>query len=281
MMEAIKKILPTEIHCICSHLGANTEEIRLRAGAPPYVLKDGAEYLLPEPDMLIHTEHLEQLLHAACGGSRYAVQDSLRKGFLTLQGGHRVSFCGEAAVEDGKLLAFRHISSVVIRIARQCVGCGLPLSVSTLILGPPGSGKTTLLRDTVRILSDECGFRVCLADERGEIAACREGVPQFAVGRHTDVLSGMNKADAALMLLKNMNPQWIAVDEITSPADVEAMLRVMNCGVKLLATAHADSVEDLLKRSAYQPLLMNHCFHRILLLRADHAFTVEEVPVFD
>lgn len=281
MMEPIKKILPTDIRAICSHLGENTEEIRLRAGAPPYVLKSGAEYIVPAPDMLVHAEQLEQLLHAACGGSRYAVQDSLRKGFLVLPGGHRLSFCGEAAVEDGKLLSFRHISSVAIRIARQCIGCGLPLSVSTLIMGPPGSGKTTLLRDTVRILSDECGFRVCLADERGEIAACREGIPQFAVGRHTDVLSGMNKADGVLMLLKNMNPQWIAVDEITSPADVEAMIQVMNCGVKLLATAHADSVEDLLKRRAYLPLLQHRCFSRILLLRADHAFTMEEVPIFD
>jgi len=281
MLEAIKKILPADIRTICSQLEKNPEEIRLRSGAPPCVLKGGAEYTLTESGAVITPGHLEQLLHAASSGSRYASMDSLRKGFLTLPGGHRVSFCGEAAVEDGKLLTFRHISSVSIRVARQCIGCGVPVSVSTLIIGPPGSGKTTLLRDIIRIISDECGNRVCLADERGEIAACREGVPQLAVGRHTDVLTGLNKAEAALMLLKNMNPQWIAVDEITSPADVEAILQVMNCGVKLLATAHADSLEDLLKRNAYFPLMKHRCFCRIMLLKADHSYSLEEVPKFD
>lgn len=58
-----------------------------------------------------------------------------------------------------------------------------------LIAGPPGSGKTTLLRDIVRILSDE-GTAVGLCDERGEIAACVEGVPQLDVGARTHVLDG-------------------------------------------------------------------------------------------
>ena len=67
------------------------------------------------------------------------------------------------------------------------------LDASTLILGPPGSGKTTLLRECVRSLSDG-GSRVGLVDERGELAACRLGVPLLDVGAQTDVLTEIGRA---------------------------------------------------------------------------------------
>lgn len=57
-------------------------------------------------------------------------------------------------------------------------------------------------------------------DERLELAGAVHGVPQFDLGPHTDVLSGCPKAAGMQMLLRGMNPEWLAVDEITSPADL-------------------------------------------------------------
>ena len=71
---------------------------------------------------------------------------------------------------------------------------------------------------------------------------------QFDVGRRTDVMSDAPKSAAALMLLRAMNPQILAMDEITAPEDVDAIYEAVGCGVKLLATAHAGSWEDFCAR---------------------------------
>ena len=89
-----------------------------------------------------------------------------------------------------------------------------------------------------------------LVDERGEIAAVFDGRPQFDVGTHTDVLEGCPKAQGITMMTRAMNPQIIAVDEITDIKDVEAMINASNCGIGFLATAHAERLGDL-KFKAY------------------------------
>ena len=138
-------------------------------------------------------------------------------GFLTLRGGHRMGLCGRVTCErDG--LVLREIGSLCLRIAHEVKGCGADTARmlrggGALIAGPPGSGKTTLLRDIVRILSDE-GTAVGLCDERGEIAACVEGVPQLDVGARTHVLDGCGKASGLRWLLRAMCPGLLAVDEL-------------------------------------------------------------------
>ena len=277
MFEAIKKIFPSSLRPICGELSDPIQEIRLRSGAPPVLVKNGIEYRFMKPEITVTPALLDDLLHAASGGSRYTVDDSVKSGYLTLPGGHRIGICGEAVMDRNQIVGFRYLSSVSIRIAKERKGFGIPLTQSTLIVGPPGSGKTTLLRDCVRILSDELGFRVALVDERGEIAACCQGVPQMQVGGHTDILTGMKKAEGALMVLKTMNPHWIAVDEITSPADTAALMQVNHCGVKLLSTVHAYGTEDLLEKKMYRDLLENNCFEKLLLLKPGHDYHVVEV----
>ena len=101
----------------------------------------------------------------------------------------------------------------------------------------------------MRLLSVR-GERVAVADERAEVAGGLEG--GFDLGPRTDVMSGAPKAAAALMLIRSMSPTVLAMDEITAPEDVEAVLSAAGCGVAVLATAHAEGLAGLRRRALYR-----------------------------
>jgi len=277
MYNSIARILPPRFADALRHLDNKTEEIRLRVGFRPFVVSGGKEYMISGNVPEVLSSDLDAVVSAASEGSVYTSAETMRSGYIPLPNGHRIGICGDAVVECGEIRTFRNLSSLSIRLASQRKCIGVPLHHSTLILGPPGSGKTTLLRDCIRILSDELGQRVSLVDERCEIAACREGTMQLYCGKHTDVLSGARKAEGMLMMLRTMNPQWIAVDEITRQEDIEAMDQAAYCGVRLVATVHANQREDLEKRPVFRSLLQNNVFRTFLILRGDHVYTMEEV----
>ena len=234
------------------------EEVRLRVGRGVTWLDGGNErpLLRDREEIPVKVSDLHMVLELATRSSYQIAADKLGHGFYTIQGGHRIGVTGCVTMRGGTVQAFRTLSSLALRVARAIPGC--PPEVvdrlleegrfpSTLILAPPGAGKTTLLRAMICALSDRHGLRVALADERGEVAALWSGVPQFPVGRHTDVLDGCPKAEGMMLLLRSMNPQILAADEITAPEDIDAISRAGNCGVSVLATAHGAGRDELLR----------------------------------
>lgn len=253
------------------------EELRLRAGRPVSVATPDGEMVLPGSPVISPAD-LRAVLEIATQSSAHTALERVRHGFFTVRGGHRVGLCGTAVVKDGEIHNLRELSSLNIRIARQISGIGdeplrrirtekaLP---SVLVLAPPGAGKTTLLRDLIRGLSAGVGgppLRVGVADERGELGSVYSGVPQLDLGPHTDVMDGCSKADGLMMLLRGMNPQVLAVDEITALEDIDALEMAAGCGAALLATAHGRCAEDLARRPLYARLVERRIFQKLLLI---------------
>jgi len=254
------------------------EEVRLRAGRGLFVTDDtGFErpVRLGEKEIFPVTgEDLRQTLELATRSSLQGLTEKLSGGYLPLAGGHRLGIAGTVVLRNGTIQAYRSLSSLNLRIACPAEGMAQPLLSrliregrfqSTLILAPPGSGKTTLLRDLIRLLSRE-GIRVGLADERGEVAALRSGVPQLDVGALTDVMDGCGKGEGILLLLRSMTPDVLAADEITRPEDTRALIQGANCGAALLATAHGTDPDGLQLREAYVPLLQQRLFRYLVTI---------------
>lgn len=271
------RCLPSEaaaiLHALPQREREKCEEIRLRAGHPLSIECGRGERILGQHR--ITADELGEVIARATDYSVHTFADSLKQGFLTISGGHRLGVCGTAVMQQGEISAFRHISSINLRIARQIrgaadrqfyeavhMGGGVR---STLILSAPGRGKTTLLRDLTRQLSDS-GLRMGVADERCELSGMYRGMPQFDLGTHTDILDSCPKAQAAMMLVKTMSPKAVVLDEITTEQDAQAIQYACHCGTAVLATAHALDFEDFCARPLYQNVLKTKVFECIAVI---------------
>ncbi|MCD8023616.1 MAG: hypothetical protein LUF30_11815 [Lachnospiraceae bacterium] len=92
------------------------------------------------------------------------------------------------------------------------------------------------------------------------------GAPQNDLGMRTDVIDGCGKAEGMMMLLRAMTPRVIAVDELGSSADGDAVENALHCGCQLIATVHGASVEELARKPLLEKLLKERTFERFVLL---------------
>lgn len=278
------------------------EEIRLRGERPLmiskcsrdyFVKRDGTVSKAPLDSFMVNMADIENILQFMCNYSIYAVEEELKQGFLTLRGGHRVGICGRAVIENGRVKTIKNISGMNIRIAKEIKGCGYNIVnriysdglKHTLIASPPGCGKTTLLRDMIRILSSgdyqKRGYKVGIVDERSEIAGCYLGIPQRDVGPRTDVLDSCPKIQGIMMLLRSMSPEIIAVDEIGSLEDSDAIENAINSGVMVIATAHGRNMDEILKKPGVRNLIDRRLFEKVVILsRKKGPGTIEDIIEF-
>ena len=270
--EQALRLLPPELRRSAERIREKDKltELHLRLGRVPTYRLCGAEQALPDATGVTPLQ-LARVVENACGASPYAVQGSLARGYITAPGGIRVGVCGRMAQKDERKI-LGEITSLSIRIPREIRDIARPYTdgspVSTLIVSPPGGGKTTLLRDMVRLYGDR-GVRVALCDERGEVAGWDGHAFSFDLGRCADILTDCPKAEGAMLLLRVMSPEVLAMDEITDPADTAACLSIAHCGVSLLATCHAADENELFGKELYRPLLNRAVFQRIILISAD------------
>lgn len=269
-------ILPNWLRKDADKLGSSTlQELRLRLNKPPQLICQKQTYTL---DRLVSREDLQYCFNTACRYSPWR-GSTAASGYITAPGGHRLGLCGEAVIKEGRATGIGTVNTICIRVARDFPGIAryAPREGSLLILGRPGAGKTTLLRDLIRQRAKSGS--VSVVDERQELFPLFEGNYCFDTGDATDVLSGCPKPQGIDMVLRTMGPKTIAVDEITACEDCDALKEAGWCGVDLLASAHAGSLQDFLTRPIYAPLVSARLFHQVLVLHTNQTWTLERMDI--
>ncbi|EPY13954.1 MULTISPECIES: stage III sporulation protein AA [Paenibacillus] len=293
-------VLPPALRSILLHLPerilGELEEVRIRQERPLEVSAAGEFYfvtregtLTDKPDTAYrpNREDSLQLLDYVTNHSLYTMEEELRRGFITVAGGHRIGLAGRTVLTQGRVSHLRDITGFNLRIAREVMGIAddiIPQLLdfkhrtihSTLVVSPPQHGKTTLLRDMARAISSGCwnhpqalwkALKVGIVDERSEIAGCTKGVPSYHLGYRTDVIDGCPKAEGLMMFIRSMSPDVLVVDEFGREEDYEAMREAIHAGVRMIASVHGSDAEDVIRRPGMASLLDGGGFTRVVTLR--------------
>ena len=232
------------------------EEIRLRQGRRASVVVAGENIML---STVLDKSELSSTLTGMCQGSLYAFSETINQGYISLPHGIRVGVCGSASCEGGRIIGVREITSLSIRIPSRIIDAGENICSllrefdrvrGVLIFAPPGVGKTTLLRSVAKKLSSgDYPLRTVVIDTRGELSFSNEGQ-----GLCIDVLSGYPRREGVEIATRCLNAEVIICDEIGDYEEAMALVASHNCGVPLIASAHAASIDELLTRTGIRLL---------------------------
>ncbi len=259
-------------------------EIRLHSGSYICFIANSKNL---RTDIFISSAELNDIVTLLCDGSVYAHFDTIKEGYISLGNGIRAGVCGRANVENGCITAISDISAVNIRLPKRIFHSADYLfsllkennfTKSVLLYSRPGAGKTTILRELIYLISsNDIPLRHAVIDSREEITPFMDSHLMSS-----DVFISYPKGLAIEIATKSMTPELIICDEISSIQEASAILRASNCGVKLIATAHAGSFEELCSREILQGLFMHKVFDYALGVYRDigskkYEFTLDKL----
>lgn len=166
---------------------------------------------------------------------------------------HRISAIRN---RQGKIIGLTCRIGRVVTGTIACIKDFCTMGKSILFLGRPGVGKTTKLREISRLVADELAKRVVVVDTSNEIAGDGD-TPHPAIGhaRRMQVRQPEFQKDIMIEAVENHTPEVIVVDEIGTEAEAQAARTIAERGVMLIATAHGNSLENLIKNPALSDLV--------------------------
>lgn len=234
-MNELKEILPKNIWQEAMKY-ENLEEVRVRKNRP---LAFRLQNSLKSCDYIVLKADIEHILDKITDYSLQSYIKDIKNGFITTKNGHRVGICGSFNALGSEIASFNEISSLNIRISKNNAKINIKnlaqvVGKNILIISPPNLGKTTLLRFLADYLSNQ-NLNIGIVDERYELSNIS--------GVNIDIIDGLPKKLASLMLLKTMSPNYIFCDEITGES--ETLEHIQNAGVFVVATIHANSITDI------------------------------------
>lgn len=249
---AFKKCLPAAVAQIISK-HQNINEIRMRVNCPLSLTVGNKNIIC---NYVTTKEDIKNSLAQFCKGSVYSFSENINQGFITFDGGYRIGICGKAVLEKNEIINVSDIKSLNIRIPNRNIFIpkyflsNLPYEKSLLIYSPPNLGKTTLLKIIATQLgSSPKNKRVVVIDCKNEIYS-----PTLHKGCSIDFFTNYPKSTAIDLAVRNMSPQYIICDEIGLHEDIESLIECRNSGINLICSAHASSIEELLKRDNIKKL---------------------------
>ena len=264
----IEKILsPHFCDAILRTCATPIEEIRFHKGRYITVTARQKSFVC---NVLVGEREIQEIFTRMCGGSLYAHEQTIREGYIPLEGGIRVGVCGSAACEGGKVIGVHNITGLMIRIPHAVAVETQSLLHSffsenrhhgMLIYSPPGVGKTTLLRAIAKDAASRYARHTVIVDTRGEL-----NVELNDPSLNLDVMSGYPRDVGIEIAVRTLGAQLIICDEIGSLKDAQAILGAANCGVPLIASAHAASLDELLERPAIKILHHAHVFGKYVAI---------------
>ncbi|MEW6467228.1 MAG: AAA family ATPase, partial [Pseudomonadota bacterium] len=166
---------------------------------------------------------------------------------------HRISAIRNRKGEVvGLTLRVGRAVSGTIDLIRDVIESG----ANVLMVGRPGVGKTTKLREIARTLADDLQRRVMVIDTSNEIAGDGD-IPHPAIGgaRRMQVAHPDRQHAVMIEAVENHMPQVIIVDEIGTAAEAAAARTIAERGVQLIATAHGNTLENLVMNPTLSDLV--------------------------
>ena len=232
-------------------------EIRVRVGQPTRINYGGKyEYLglrglakSKEGAVVCSEKEIEEMIYSAAERSIYAVEEQIKRGFISAKNGVRIGMAGEYVFSNGQPHTIRNVSSLCIRVPHKILGCSKEIYnicykndiKNLLILSAPGYGKTTILKDLITQISHNTLKNILICDERGELS-------DYEMGPTCDKIAYADKSTAFEAGIRSMRPDVIVTDEVTTE-ELNAINKIIFSGVNVIATAHLDSFDSVCKNN--------------------------------